>query len=106
MNTLLLLTPLAAPLLAAALYAAFGWRRATAHTGTAAAALVLADGIALAVRVMRHGPIDLLGGWLRADALAAFMLMGIGTIALLAAAVSPAYLAAEHGSDVGPGQIT
>ncbi|HEU5425789.1 MAG TPA: proton-conducting transporter membrane subunit [Actinocrinis sp.] len=106
MNTLLLLTPLAAPLLAAALYAAFGWRRATAHADTAAAALILAAGIALAVRVMRHGSIDLLGGWLRADPLAAFMLMGIGTIALLAAATSPAYLAAAHGPDAEPGQIT
>ena len=97
MTALMLLVPLAAPLLAALVYAVFGWRRATAHAGTAGAALVLADAIALAVRVMRRGSAEILGGWLRADPLAAFMLLGIGTIGLLACAASPAYLAA-HGN--------
>jgi len=96
MTTLLILAPIAVPLTAAALYTAFGWRRATAHAGTCAAALILADGIALAIRVLEHGPVDVAGGWLRADALAAFMLMGIGTIALLACAASPAYLHSGH----------
>jgi hydrogenase-4 component F len=105
MNTLLILAPLGAPLLAALAYVALGWRRATTHAGTCAAALILADGIALAVRVLGRGPIDVTGGWLRADALSAFMLMGIGTIALLACAASPAYLAAgHHAAPATPGE--
>ncbi|HVT69280.1 MAG TPA: proton-conducting transporter membrane subunit [Trebonia sp.] len=99
LNAVLLATPIAAPLLAALVYAPAGWRRATAHAGTAAAALILAGGIALAVRVTRHGPEQTWGGWLRADPLAAFMLLGIGTIATLACAASPGYLAAAgHGA--------
>jgi hydrogenase-4 component F len=100
MNTLLILAPLGAPLLAALVYVALGWRRASAHAGTCAAALILADSIALAVKVLGHGTASVAGGWLRADALSAFMLMGIGTIALLACAASPAYLAT--GQHPGP----
>lgn len=98
LNTVLLVAPLAAPLLAALVYALAGWRRATAHIGTAAATLILAGGITLAFRVTRHGPLQAWGGWLRADPLAAFMLLGIGTIATLACAASPGYLAAGHGT--------
>jgi len=102
MNSMLLLTPIAAPLLAVLVYAGAGWRRATAHAGTAAAVLILAAGITLAVRVTRHGPLDTAGGWLRADPLAAFMLLGIGTIATIACAASPSYLAtAGHGATSG-----
>jgi len=96
MNTLLLIAPIAGPLLAAAFYALAGWRRSTAHAGTAAAAAILASGILLAVRVTRTGPLDALGGWLHADALAAFLLLVIGAVATLACAASPGYLAAEH----------
>jgi hydrogenase-4 component F len=97
MNTLLFTAPVAAPLLAAAAYLGFGWRRATAHAATAAAAVILADAITLAVRVLRHGPITIASGWLRADALTAFMLMGVGTIALIAAFAGPGYLASHGG---------
>ncbi|HET9169138.1 MAG TPA: proton-conducting transporter membrane subunit [Actinospica sp.] len=97
MNTLLLLAPLAAPGLAAATYLALGWRRVTAHVATAASAVILADAIALAVHVVRHGPIGAASGWLHADALSSFMLLGIGTIALIAAAASPGYLASHEG---------
>jgi hydrogenase-4 component F len=101
MNTLLLLAPIAAPLPAAALYAVAGWRRITAHAGTAAAVAILACGIVLAVRVTRTGPLDALGGWLHADALSAFLLLVIGAVATLACAASPGYLAAEHTSGTG-----
>lgn len=95
-NTALLLLPIAAPLPAAAIYGLAGWRRATAHADTAAAAVILAAGVVLAVRVTRGGPIDALGGWLHADALAAFMILTIGSVATLACVASPGYLAAER----------
>ena len=95
-NTALLLLPITAPLLAVAIYGLAGWRRATAHAGTAAAAVILAAGVVLAVRVTRGGPLDALGGWLHADALSAFMILTIGSVATLACAASPGYLAAEH----------
>jgi hydrogenase-4 component F len=99
MAILLLLAPIGAPLAASLVYAMFGWRRATAHAGTTAAALILADGIALAVKVLRQGAESTASGWLRVDALSVFMVMGIGTIALLACAASPGYLAAGHHHD-------
>lgn len=103
MDTALLLLPITAPLLAAVIYGLAGWRRATAHTGTAAAVLILADGIALALRVTRHTDLSTLGGWLHADPLAAFMLLGIGTIATLACAASPDYLAVTgHNAESTP----
>lgn len=98
MNTLSLMLPIVGPLLAALIYTAAGWRHATAHAGTAGAVLILGTGIALAVRVGRHGPFDALGGWLHADALSAFMILTIGSVATLACAASPGYLAAEHGA--------
>ena len=100
-NTALLLLPIAAPLLAALIYAAAGWRRATAHLGTIAAIVILAAAIALAVRVTRHAPIDVLGGWLHADALTAFLLLVIGAVATLACAASPGYLAGAAAHDGG-----
>ena len=98
-NTALLLLPIAAPLLAAAIHAVAGWRRAIAHLGTLAAISVLCAAIALAIRVTRQAPIDALGGWIHADALTAFLLLVIGAVATLACAASPGYLAAEtaHG---------
>jgi len=101
LNAALLLVPIAAPLLAALVYALAGWCRATAHLGTAAAVAILSAGITLAVRVTRHAPLDALGGWLHADALTAFMLLVIGAVATLACAASPGYLAAEHAAGDG-----
>lgn len=97
MNTLLLIAPILLPLTAAALYAALGWRHATAHAATLCSALMLADAIALAVRVLRHGPATVFAGWLRADALCVFLLLGIGTIALIACLAGPGYLAGRRG---------
>jgi hydrogenase-4 component F len=91
----LLLLPVALPALAAAGYAAAGWRRATAWLGALAAAGLLVAGTALAVAVTGSGPRTGLGGLLRADPLSAYMVIVIGAIAALAMAASPAYLAAE-----------
>jgi hydrogenase-4 component F len=99
--TALLIVPIAAPLLAAALYAALGWRRTIAHAATLASLIILGAGIALAVRVLRDGPVTTAAGWLRADALTAFLLMGIGTIAAIASANGPAYLATHAAENPG-----
>lgn len=95
MPTILLLAPLAIPVLAASGYAALGWRRATRWFGPAAAAGTLASVIVLAVHIGRSGPQTTMGGFLRADALSAFMLVVIGAVALLAVLASPAYLDGE-----------
>lgn len=89
----LLVVPLAAPLLAAALALAAGWRRSTAVCSVAAALLVLASGVALAVRV-GDGHV-LAGEALRADALSAFMLIVIGAVATLSNWASVDYLDGE-----------
>jgi hydrogenase-4 component F len=99
MTILLLLAPIMAPLAAACVYAAAGWRaRTTAWVGVATTALLAVDAIGLATPVTRHGPIHTGGGLLRADALSAWMLLGIGAVALLACWASPAYLVAGHES--------
>ncbi len=97
-HTLLLLAPILAPLAAAGLYAACGWRRPTAWVGVATSGVLLADAIGLAHGVMRDGPIQTGGVLLRADALSAWMLLAIAAVALLACWASPAYLAAGHES--------
>jgi len=99
MTILLLLAPIVAPLSAAIVYAAAGWRaRTTAWAGVASTALLAVDAIVLAATVSRHGPIHTASGLLRADALSAWMLLGIGAVALLACWASPAYLTAGHQS--------
>lgn len=99
MTILILLAPILAPLAAALGYAAAGWRpRTTAWTGVATTALLAADAIAVAVTVMSRGPLHTAGGLLRADALSAWMLLGVAAVALLACWASPAYLTAGHES--------
>lgn len=95
MTPLLLLAPIAAPLLGALLYLGARWRPATRWVSAAAAALVLAAAITLAADVATSGPRTALGGLLRADALTAFMLVVIGAVGLLATAATPAFLRAE-----------
>ncbi|WP_433501118.1 proton-conducting transporter membrane subunit [Sphaerimonospora sp. CA-214678] len=92
--TLLVGAPVLLPVLAGCLYAALGWRPATAWLGAVAAAGSLAASIALAA-VTADGPRQALGGLLRADSLSAFMLIVIGAVSLLAMLASPAHLAAE-----------
>jgi hydrogenase-4 component F len=96
MNTLLLLAPMGLPVAAAAGYAVRGWRRVTARAGVVIAALLTADAVGLAVAVSRNGPLQVAGGLIRADALSAWMLLGVATVALLACWASPAYLATAH----------
>jgi hydrogenase-4 component F len=104
MNTLLLLVPVVVPAAASLGYLLAGWRRGTAHLGTVSAALILAIGVALAVRTVRDGAVFAASGWLRADPLAAFLLIVIGAVAIVACAASPGYLAAERaGEHGGPG---
>src|SRR5262245_59602229 len=98
MTILLLLAPIALPLLAAALYAAAGWRAATGWTGVAAAVLALVDAVGLAATVDRTGPVHALGGLLRADALTTWLLLVVAAVTVLACWASPAYLAAGHAS--------
>src|SRR4051794_28935512 len=97
MTVLLLLAPIGLPLTAALVYAAAGWRpRSTAWTGVVSTALLAAGALALAGTVVRDGPVRTAGGVLRADALSAWMLLGVAAVALLACWASPAYLAAGH----------
>ncbi len=85
--------PILVPALAAAVHALFGWRRATVWTGTASAALVLAAALALAVAAVDRPLV--VGGFLRVDAVSAFMLVAIGAVALVTAVATPAHLAEE-----------
>ncbi len=90
----LLLTPIAAPIAAAVGYSIAGWRRSTAWLALVASLVVLADAALLAARVAGRGPISVLGGQLRADALSAWLLLVVAVVAVLACWASPAYLAA------------
>ena len=99
MTPVLLLAPVMLPLSAALGYALVGWRpRSTAWLGVLTTALLALDAVALAVTVTRHGPLWAPGGLLRADALSAWMLLVVATVALLACWASPGYLAAAPGS--------
>jgi len=95
LTTLLMLAPLAVPLLGALTYRTAGWRPATVWVSAVSAALVLAAAIALAVTVVGHGPRTALAGSVRADALSVFMLIVIGAVGLLATAATPAWLRGE-----------
>lgn len=95
MTTVLIMLPLAAPLLGACGYALCGWRPATTYLGALSAGGVLAAGIALAVRVAASGPVTGAWGLLRADALSAYMLIVIGAVALVTTAGGVPFLHAE-----------
>jgi hydrogenase-4 component F len=99
MTLIVLLAPIGLPLAAALVYAAAGWRlRTTAWAGVVTTALLAANAITLATTVTRRGPVHIAGGLIRADALSAWMLLGVAAVALLACWASPAYLAAGHES--------
>ncbi|MHB8246730.1 MAG: proton-conducting transporter transmembrane domain-containing protein [Acidimicrobiales bacterium] len=91
-------TILAVPLAAGALAGVMPWRRAVGWMTSIANAGVLGLGIALAIETDGHRPLGALDGALRADALSAFMVIVIGTIALLAAVQAIRYLEAEIAS--------
>jgi hydrogenase-4 component F len=96
--TLLLLIPILAPPVAAAITAVVGWRWATASLTALSALSILGCGVALGFRVgsVQH---VLAGGLLRADALSVVMLIVIGTVGTLSALASIGYINAEldHG---------
>jgi hydrogenase-4 component F len=91
----LLVTPLAGTVL---LWRAVGRAATVLHALTAG--LTLAAALAVSVRVFREGPITALDGFLRADALSAWMIALIGIVAALAASEAPRYL-----TDMTPGRF-
>src|SRR5438128_1208733 len=85
-----ILARLAIPLAGALLLAQSRGRLATAvHALTAA--LTLAASVAIALAVHREGVVTALGGFLRADALSAWMVALIGLVGALAATEAPRY---------------
>lgn len=90
----LLLTAIGAPLAAALVTLALGWRRATAGLTVLAAAVVLACGALAGLRI-GSGMQLALGGLLRCDALTAVMLIVIGIVGTLATWAGIGYLDAE-----------
>jgi hydrogenase-4 component F len=92
-TTAFLIAPLAAPVLAALAVAGYGWRRLTAGASVVASLVVLACGVVLAARTPA-GHVSA-GHLLRADALAAVMVMVIGAVATLAIWASVEYLDIE-----------
>ena len=94
-TTLVAFLPVAMPAAGAVLHVIAGYRRSTVWIGTLAAAIVLVAAIVLATQVIGDGATVTVGGLLRVDALTAFMLIVIATVALLTAIATPAHLAAE-----------
>jgi hydrogenase-4 component F len=90
---------LALPLAAALVAALAKGRAAATRLGPVALGGVLALGVALAARVVRHGPETALGGLVRADALSAFMVIVIGVVGLMATLPGARYLAQETGPE-------
>lgn len=95
--TVFMLAPIAVPLLAAIAYAVLGWRAATVWAAAGSAGLVLVCAVGAAVEVVRSdtGAFTAGQGVLLADAPAAFLLLVVGAVALVATVATPAYLAAE-----------
>jgi hydrogenase-4 component F len=96
--TTLLALPILAPLAAAALAAALGWRRLTASVTVLASLSVLITATILGFRVGTGAAFGV-GRLLRADALTVSMLIVIGTVGTLATWASIGYIDAElaHG---------
>ena len=91
---MLLVALLAIPLAGAALLARASGRAATlVHGLTALATVVLA--VAVSIAVVREATLQALGGFLRADALSAWMVALVGVVAGLAAVEAPRY---AHGA--------
>jgi hydrogenase-4 component F len=89
------------PLLGGVVLAVARWRPWAAWVAVGANAAMLGAGIALSVRVVRHGAVS--GAWevLRADALSAFMVVVIGTIAVLASWLGVRMIATELAAGTG-----
>jgi len=93
----LILVPVLAPLVAAAVALAAGWRRWTAVLTVLSALAVLGSAVTLGIR--GTGPHVVLGGVLRVDALSVTMLIVIGVVGTLATWASIGYVDTElaHG---------
>jgi hydrogenase-4 component F len=89
-----LLVPILAPLAAAALAAALGWRRLTSLVTVLAALLILISSAVLGVNT-GSGARFAIGNLLRADALTVTMLIVIGTVGTLATWASVGYIDTE-----------
>jgi hydrogenase-4 component F len=94
MTTTMLAVPLLAPLTAALLVAAVGWRRVTAAATMLAALAVIACGVLVMARTA-GGASYAAGRLLRGDAVAGVLLLVIGSVTALAAWASIDYLDAE-----------
>lgn len=96
---MLVLSLLAVPLVPAAATAIFGWRRPVVATHVASSVALLVLAVWLSVRVLADTTVSFAGGALRADALAAFMVLVVAAVAILAVWSSIGYIDAElaHG---------
>lgn len=94
MTETLLVLPVLAPSLAAALAAVLGWRRWVAWCAVGASAVVLGSGVGAAVATV-DGSVLGLAGTLRADALTAVMLLVIGAVSVIATWVGVGYVDRE-----------
>jgi hydrogenase-4 component F len=94
----LILVPILAPLVAAAVALVGGWRRWTAALTVLSALSVLGSGVALGIQTGSRQHVAL-GGVLRVDALSVTMLIVIGVVGTLATWASIGYVDAElaHG---------
>ncbi|WP_427889178.1 proton-conducting transporter membrane subunit [Kribbella sp. GL6] len=86
----LIVLPVGAPLVSAALAALLGWRRAIGAGHVIAAALILASGVVAATRTAGGASLAL-GSWLRIDALSAVMLIVIGAVGIVATSAGLTY---------------
>ena len=93
--TALMIMPILLPLLAAAGQRLLPGGAARSVLPAACAAAVLVVAIVLAVRVSADGP-QTAAGLLRVDALSAWLLIVIGTVALVSGVATPAYLRTER----------
>jgi hydrogenase-4 component F len=92
---MLLYAILCIPLSAGAIAAIFSWQRWVGWLTTLANGAVLCLGVTIAARTTNRHALGALDGALRADALSSFMVVVIGTIALLAAWQGIRYLGVE-----------
>ncbi len=92
---MLLVSILVIPLATGLIALVVPWRPLVGWMAAVSDAIVLALGIGLAIRTTSRGPMNALHGTLRADALSAFMVLVIGTVALAAALQSVRYLRVE-----------
>jgi len=94
MNALSLLV-VAVPFAAAVITWMFGWRPFTAWLGVISSAVIVGGGIALAFRILDSGPIITFYDLIRVDALSAWMIIVIGSVATIANTYAVPYIGSE-----------